>query len=389
MSVYGIISEFNPFHSGHKYLFDAAREHGAESIVCIMSGNSVQRGEVALLDKYKRAEMALTQGADLVLELPYPFSAASAERFASAGVAIAAELADTVFFGSESGDINALKSAARVCVSDEFVEEYKRILESGVGTASAYFELLEQKTGAKYRSNDILGIEYIKAALRQKSDISFATTARVGAAYSSVEITADKYQSASAIRELIACGELEKASEYMPRECFDILSSAHENGALTDTSKLDTAIKLFFRMCDPADVGNAAECDMGLASRICAAAKECTDGDILGLIRTKRYTDARLRRAMLFALTGVKNEDFSALPEYTNLLAANARGRELLAKTRKDSKIAILAKAADIPNTDAAKRQAELSAKLDSVFALALKKEISATDMLRRSPVIY
>ena len=389
MSVYGIISEFNPFHNGHKYLFERARAEGADGIVCVMSGNSVQRGEVALTDKYKRAEMALTQGADLVLELPYPFCSASAERFAAAGVAIAAEFADTVYFGSESGDIDALSDAARVCVSDEFVAEYKNSLDSGKGTASAYFELLEQKTGRKYLSNDILGIEYIKAALRLNLDVSFSTTERLGGAYASEKITEGDLQSASAIRELIFNGAVASASEYMPKECFDILSKAISDGYVTDASKLDTAIKLYFRMCSPSDIAEAAECDLGIASRVCSAAKECADGDMMALLRTKRYTDARLRRAILFALTGTRNDDFGMLPTYTNLLAANARGRELLAQKRKSAKISVLAKAADIPNTPEAQRQAELSSKLNSIFALALKKEISSSDMQRNSPIIY
>lgn len=389
MSVYGIISEFNPFHNGHKYLFDTARAEGAEAIVCVMSGNSVQRGEVALIDKYKRAEMALTQGADLVLELPFPFSSASAERFAAAGVSIASEFAHTIYFGSESGNIDALRSAAAICTSDGFVDEYKNMLESGTGTARAYFDLIEKKTGCKYLSNDILGIEYIKAALRLNLDISFSTTSRIGGAYASSEIADGNLQSASAIRALISQGDFDKAREYMPSECYDILSKAISDGNVTDTSKLDTAIKLYFSMCDPAYISKCAECDMGIASRICSAAKECASGDIIDLLRTKRYTDARLRRAMLFSLIGVLEGDFAVLPKYTNLLAANARGRELLATKRKDAKMVVLAKAADIPNNAEAQRQAELSAKLDALFALALKKEIPATDMLRKSPVIY
>lgn len=389
MSVYGIISEFNPFHNGHKYLFERARAEGAEKIVCVMSGNSVQRGEVALIDKYKRAEMALTQGADLVLELPYPFCSASAERFAAAGVSIASEFADTIFFGSECGDINALRDAARVCVSDKFIEEYKSTLECGAGTASAYFELLEKSTGRKYLSNDILGIEYIKAALRISSDVSFSTTSRLGGAYASTEISGGDLQSASAIRALIYSGELERVKTYMPAECFDILHGAISKGEFTDTKKLDAAIRLYFRMCSPSDISECAECDMGIASRICSAARECRDGDIMELLRTKRYTDARLRRAVMFALSKTNRDDVIALPAYTNLLAANACGRELLAQRRKSAKIAVLAKAADIPSTPDAQRQAELSAKLDSIFALALKKEISPADMFRRSPVIY
>ena len=388
MSVYGIITEFNPFHSGHKYLFDTAGARGADAIVCVMSGNAVQRGEVALVDKYKRAQMALSEGADLVLEMPYPYSAASAERFATAGVRIASEFADTVFFGSECGDIDLLTSAARITASEEFVNEYKSTLVDNSGTAGAYFELLEKKTGHKYLSNDILGIEYIKAALRMGKELSFATTARVGNDYASSELADGSLQSASAIRKLVAKGKLDQVSGYMPKACFDILAEAVKNREITDISKLDSAIKLFFRMTSPEDICSSAECDMGIASRLCNAAWECGDTPLLDAVRTKRYTDARLRRAMLFALTGVKSEDVCAPIEYVNLLGANARGRELLAKHRKDGGLPILAKATDVPNTRGALRQFELSSKLDAVFSLALVREKAPSELLKTSPVI-
>ncbi len=389
MSVYGIIAEFNPFHNGHKYLIDRAREQGAETIVCVMSGNSVQRGEIALTDKYKRARMALLEGADLVLEMPYPYSSASAERFAMAGVKIASEFADIIFFGSECGDIDVLTDAAKITSGEEFVKEYKASLTNNSGTASTYFDLLEAKTGRKYLSNDILGIEYIKAALRMGKEISFATTSRIGNDYASGELFDGNLQSASAIRRLIAEGKLDKVSGYMPKECIAILDEAVKNGEITDLSKLDIAIKLFFRMTSPDLISDSAECDMGLASRICNAAWECKDKTLLECLKTKRYTDARLRRAMLFALTGVKTDDLSAPIEYVNLLGANSRGRELLARHRKEGGIAVLAKATDVPNTKGAERQSELSSKLDAVFPLALNTEKTPADLLKSSPVIF
>ena len=122
MAAFGIISEFNPFHNGHKYIVDKARSVGADTVVCIMSGNAVQRGELALVDKYERAEMALLSGVDLVLELPFPWCASSAESFASCGVKIASEFVDTLIFGSECGDIAPLRDAADICADDTFVE---------------------------------------------------------------------------------------------------------------------------------------------------------------------------------------------------------------------------------------------------------------------------
>ena len=135
MAVFGIISEFNPFHNGHKYLIDRARQAGAEAIVCIMSGNAVQRGEVAFLEKHERAKMALACGADLVLELPFPWSAASAEAFAYCGVSIANEFCDTLIFGSECGDINKIRQASEISSSEEFVERYRSSLKGNMGAA--------------------------------------------------------------------------------------------------------------------------------------------------------------------------------------------------------------------------------------------------------------
>jgi predicted nucleotidyltransferase len=326
---------------------------------------------------------------DLVLELPFPWCASGAESFARCGVKIASEFVDTLIFGSECGDIDLLRHAASICADEAFVEEYKSSLKGNKGAAEVYFEMLSDRTGREYSSNDILGIEYIKAALRMNSDVSFSTTSRLGGAYASAEISGGDLQSASAIRALIYSGELERVKPYMPAECFDILHGAISKGEFTDTKKLDVAIRLYFRMCSPSDISECAECDMGIASRICSAARECRDEDIMELLRTKRYTDARLRRAVIFALSKTNRDDVIALPAYTNLLAANACGRELLAQRRKNAKIAVLAKAADIPSTPDAQRQAELSAKLDCIFAVALKKEISPADMLRRSPVIY
>ena len=146
---FGIICEFNPFHAGHAYLFEQARRLGAKSITCVMSGNSVQRGELAIFDKYSRAEMAMDGGADLVLELPFPWCSASAEYFAAAGIRILAPICDAVIFGSECGDIDTL-------INTEPDSEFKDSMKSGIsyGKALSAFE---------NEPNNLLGKEYIKA----------------------------------------------------------------------------------------------------------------------------------------------------------------------------------------------------------------------------------
>ncbi|MBO5416916.1 MAG: nucleotidyltransferase family protein [Clostridia bacterium] len=388
MSVYGIISEFNPFHNGHKYLIDTARARGAEAVVCVMSGNAVQRGECAVADKYIRAEMALAGGADLVLELPYPWSAASAEFFAACGVNIASAFADTIFFGSELGDIDALSRAAEICSDEGFAAEYKEKLAGNAGTAGAYFDILERRTGRKYSSNDILGIEYIKAARRQGSAIGFETLKRLGASYNDGNIVEGERQSATAIRGLIYNGDTERLCEYMPSECARILLGALERGELTNTEKINQAVRLFFRLHNPLDFVDIADIDEGIASRICSCASDSSEGELIESLRTKRYTDARLRRAILFCMTGVKRSDIATPPAYVNLLGANSVGRELLSRKRKESPIEVIAKQADIPLTPAANRQFELSVRLDEIFSLSMGRSRNAAYLIRKSPVI-
>ncbi|MBO5845419.1 MAG: nucleotidyltransferase family protein [Clostridia bacterium] len=388
MSVYGIVSEFNPFHNGHKYLIDSARADGADTIVCIMSGESVQRGELAITDKYYRAEMALRCGADLVLELPFPWCSAGAEGFARAGVHIAGAFCDTLFFGSECGDIGLLCDAAEICGAEGFAEEYKSRLVGSTGAAEAYFGMLEERMGRSFSSNDILGIEYIKAARELGKDLSFRTVKRIGGGYLDEEAVEGELQSATAIRRLIFTNGVESASEYMPSACVEILRKAFDGGEISDMSKVGDAMRLFFRLTSAEDLEGIADVDEGLASRICRVAREAVSSDMLEALRTKRYTDSRLRRAMLFCLTGVKKEDISAYPSYVNMLGANARGCKLLASKRRDSSIAVLAKAADIPSGDRSRRQAELADRICALYSMSLLRERPMSDMMRRSPII-
>ncbi len=388
MSVFGIISEFNPFHNGHKYLFERARAKGADAIVCVMSANAVQRGEVALTDKHERARMALLAGADLVLELPYPWCASSAEAFARCGVRIAAEFADTLMFGSECGDIEALRFAAMISADQSFVNAYKASLKGNSGAAQTYFDILSQKTGRQYSSNDILGIEYIKAAIRGGSGLSFETVRREGGAYASDKIEGGSFQSASAIRALVCKGELDGLDSYMPSESAEILKKCVLNGDIALTERLELATKLYFRLASPEALDDIAELEGGLGNRIKQAALDCKESALIDALSTKRYTKAKLRRAMLFALTGVRTADLKAEPAYVRLLGANVVGRELLSSKRKAGGIPVTAKSADIPNGESALRQRELSYKLDSVFSLALEapRDVASIDLC--SPVI-
>ena len=383
MRTTGIVCEFNPFHNGHARLFSEARARGAERIVCCCSGNAVQRGELAVADSYTRAEIAVRCGADLVLSLPYPWSSASAEGFADAAVAVLSDYVDTILFGSECGDIERLTGAAACAEQEDFQKAILERDEAGEGAAAAYFAELADRGFGTFSSNDLLGIEYIRAARRQGLSIAFDTVMREGAAYRQLTLSEEEYPSASALRPYLLANELSRLSPHMPKDALDVLQRAAEKGELTDPARIEQAMHAFFCLHDPDDFVGVAEAGGGLSERICSVAKENTSFEkMFSALRTKRYTDGRLRRAMLFCMTGVKASLLRQLPSYTTLLGTNEKGRELLSSTRKTRKILLVTKQADAPR---ATEQFRVGQKLDTLFAMAQTNPTTRGELLKRS----
>ncbi len=383
MLTFGIVCEFNPFHNGHKRLFDEARIRGAERIVCVMSGNAVQRGDLAICDKYARAEAAVRAGADLVLELPYPWSSCSAEHFARAAIYILSHFCDTIIFGSESGDIKMLTEAAEISASEEFKERYRTACERGEGSAFAFLKCLKEKEIETLSSNDLLGVEYIKAAKLARYALDFCTVERLGAAYRDSELGAESCPSASALRIAWERGEIDETAKYMPRAVFDVF----KNATLTDKRKIGDAILLYLRLMRPDAVSNIADTEGGIANRMISIANESvTFEEFLNNLYTKRYTDAKLRRAVLFSLTDVSRELVSAMPEYTTLLGANKRGCELLATVRKNEAVLkIITKPADSPRKS---HQFAANTRLEAVFTLASLSPMTSGTAMKKTAFI-
>lgn len=392
MKIVGVVSEFNPFHKGHEYLLSRLREGGAELVICVMSGDFVQRGEPAFADKYTRGAMAIECGADIVLELPYPYSAAGAEYFASAAVKILSEAGvNTLGFGSECGDIEALKNAAERVADKKFSEEYKRLCREGSGGAAAYFNAYKELYGEECPggSNDILGIEYIKAAKSLGEDISFETVTRKGAAYTSCELPENAFASASALRgRMLDDRTLDACRDYIPEAAIKHLEVAAKEGmAFADIRNIERAILAALRLSTPETRTDIAEMTDGLGSRLAKFALEVTSIDeLVSFVSAKNYTDTRIRRAMLFYMTGVKKSDLKAAPTYSTLLAANRRGLDYLSKKRRDLTIPIISKPADGKKLG---RQFELSARADALWTLALPNPNSADILVKKSPIIF
>ncbi|MBR7181692.1 MAG: nucleotidyltransferase family protein, partial [Clostridia bacterium] len=371
MHTVGIICEYNPLHAGHAYLLERVRE--AETVICLMSGVFTQRGEAALLPPRYRAEMAIRAGADLVLELPYPFAAASAEHFATAGVrALSALGADTLAFGSERADKSALARAAALTLTPEFAKKVANVAEN-TGDAAAYFAALGENLGA----NDILALAYTRAILAENIPMEIYPVLRRGAGYHDSDADA-AYPSATALRAALARGE--DITDKLPACVREVWQRALAAGhAPADTAALGSVLLAELRRGaqSPTTGGEIrysaiAECEGGLGVHLARAAGEATDyTSLCRAAATKRYTDARIRRALLYILTGVTREDLVAPPAYLRLLGASARGREYLAKTRKSRTVPVVTKPADIAALgESAARARALSALAEGLYGL-------------------
>lgn len=348
MSVVGVVCEFNPFHKGHQYLLDTLRQKGADTVVCAMSGNFVQRGDVAIADKATRAEMAVRCGADLVLELPTPWAMSTAETFARGGVELlAAAHCDTIAFGSECGDIDALQAVTDVLCEDNIMSTIKHHLGSGVTYARARQLAAAERLGdtAKLleQPNNTLAVEYLKAIRKLQVDIKCITVPRIGAGHDG-EAVGD-IASATYLRELIKQGKT--VENYLPSAAAEVLQKAAEQQNYpVDITLCERAILAKLRTMSEDDFAAYDPGGEGLYHRLYDAVRQATTLDeLLRLAKTKRYPMARLRRMVLAAWLGL-----DGVPEkvpYLRVLAANEQGRRHL-RVLQDSGAPVLTKPADV-----------------------------------------
>lgn len=318
MNIVGIVAEYNPFHAGHRYhIAETRRRIGGDcTVVAVMSGNFVQRGECAVTDKWARARMALEGGADLVLELPTVWAAASAEQFAFGAVSILKMAGvDTLSFGSESGDSAALRRAAETLDSPAFQGALRSHLDQGLPFAVCRQRAVEDLIGAEGAAclsnpNDNLGVEYLKAAQRLKFHPDVIAVPRVGASHDGGNHP--EYPSASHVRKQILSGELPMENPasltYNERGILTILRSVKEDN-LTELP----------------DSGEGLDCRLYEAIR-----KADTLEQIYELTKSKRYAHARIRRMVLWAALGLKKSDRPEQVPYLRVLGANEKGRAVL-----------------------------------------------------------
>ena len=357
MTVVGIVAEYNPFHAGHAFHLAETRRLGGNTAVAVMSGNFVQRGECAVLDKWTRARSALEGGVDLVLELPTVFAVSSAERFAWGAVNILKEAgADAISFGSESGGGAELKEVAACLDRPEFHAGLRRFLDEGLPFAvcrqAAVRELLGEELAALLAGpNDNLGVEYLKTTRRLSWEPEVIAVPRRGAAHDGGEHP--DYPSASYLRERILSGEL-----------------AAENPASMKTG--ERWVLSVLRRMDEGDFAALPDCGEGLSRRLYRAARQGrTLDEVYAIAKTKRYAHARIRRAVLWGALGLRESDRPDVPPYLRVLGANERGRAHLRELKTRARLPIITKPAHGKNLDGpGRRLFELEARCTDLYQL-------------------
>lgn len=367
MKTAGIIAEYNPFHNGHKYHIEQTRNAGATHIVCVMSGNFVQRGDLAVFDKYARTKTALENGADLVLELPARYSLMSAEGFARGAVRLISELncVDMLSFGSECGDVDALKeasSAIEYCIhSDKFSEQIKRGRNYPTALQMALREYYTDDVSEIIQNpNNTLAIEYLSALDDLGNRISPFTLKRT-APHDSEYADGGIYASASLIRRKIR--ENKDYSTFAPVV----------NEPAADIERLERAILAKLRMLSAENFENIYDCVNGLGDRLYKAVRNAGSlNELYFLAKNKSVTLARIRRAVLCAFLGITKEMSLTPPAYIHILGMNSKGKEILAKA--DCKIPVDASLKALSKTSlTAHKQAVFEAKAGDVYSLAFE----------------
>ena len=331
MKTVGIICEYNPLHLGHKKQFDLIRKANAEcAIVCLMSGNYVQRGMPAIFDRSLRAKAAVLAGADLVLELPVTVSLSSAEGFAAGGVKVLSELCDELCFGVETADADALEKIARALLSDDFPPALRLRLDEGMSFPAARATALADlglDSEILATPNNILAVEYCKAILAQSSSMRPFPICREGGYHD--ELPDTENPSATAVRKLIL--SLDDWKSYIPATAHCVFDGA----TIHSLSAGERAVLARLRTMTDTEFEALPYGSEGLWRKLMHAARqEATLEQIAAATKSKRYTRSRIDRMILCAFLGLTAEDLQTSPPYARVLAFNDRGREVLNKAK-------------------------------------------------------
>lgn len=364
MKIVGIIAEYNPFHNGHLYQINKAKEStGADHVVIVMSGDYVQRGTPAIIPKHLRAQMALMAGASAVIELPVCYATGSAEYFASGAASILHSLGciDSLCFGSECGYIETLKKIALVLLDEP--ESYRHALQLALrcGHSFPYARQLALKEYFKdispdiisdqvlEKPNNILGIEYMKALLQMNSPIKPYTIQRIVSGYHDSALT-ETYSSASAIRNRLKEEDFSSLEGQMPEECIQILRESWKNSAPVYADDFSLLLKHCLLQNNAVELTQYADVSAELANRMIKNQNDFISFDqFCDILKTKETTYTRISRALLHILLGITesalNEYKSAgMCQYARILGFRKDKQEVLGHLKANASVPLITK---------------------------------------------
>ena len=394
MNLLGLIVEYNPFHNGHLYHLQKSKEiTKATHTIAIMSGSFLQRGEPALIDKYTRAEMAVKNGVDLVVELPTLYACQSAEIFSHGAITTLNSLncVNSICFGSEEGNIDTLQTISKILVQEP--EEFKLLLKSYLDEGLV-FPTARSKALYKYinnnklinltedklqsilnSSNNILGIEYIKSLLRLNSPINAFTINRIVSQYNSSDIS-NNICSATAIRNSLKDNSnMDTLQKVVPKPTYDEINNKIKSNfnPVFDYMFYDLLKGCIIR--DFENLDNYFEVKEGIENKIYANIFKCnTLDELISSTKSKRYTLTKIKRTLNNILLGIEKEDvlktknLCKMP-YIRVLAFNDKGREIIKKIKDSSDIEIITKFSKVDHID------------DPIFNTLIKYDIKSSNI--------
>lgn len=350
MKVVGIVAEYNPFHNGHLYQIKYAKEKlHADAVIVVMSGDFVQRGEPAILDKYTRCDMALKNGVGLILQMPVVASTASAELFAQTGIGMLTStgVVTDVIFGCEEENEDLFREIAKILLEESpgFKEVLSNALKAGMSFAKARAQAVlsvyngttskEALEGFLNGANNILGIEYTKALLSSKADISIHPIKRVGSGHDSLE-TSGEYASATMLRKSMMTKKdvSYMVSSYVPKNCLDAMVGLVEENCFLEAD--DLSLLMQERLIEREKSENILDLNKDLQDRIFNLRNEFTTyTSFCDLVKTKNLNHSRIRRALVHMVLSITESDLMKLKEtefvpYIRVLGFGPTGATLL-----------------------------------------------------------
>lgn len=384
--IVGIICEYNPFHRGHKYQIDKIKEKMPDAtIIGIMSGNVVQRGEFAIIGKYKRAFFASKSGLDGVFEIPYPYCGSTAEIFANAGVEIAHQLGcNYICFGTEHSQLSELEKIAEIIDSGDFEAEIRRHIGDNISYLNAKQIALEKYGYSipKY-SNDILALEYIRAIRNKKINLEYFSIERIGAKYN--DLMENEIMSASAIRNFFNDhNTFRSVPKSLENDYIDLIN----NGSYLSIDKVNDFLYHYAVLAPREAFDNAFDSCLEIGAIIKSSARESKNSiRFFEELSSRAYTSSRIKRVILYALFGIDEVDKK--PDFSILLYANDKCKQMLKSIRKSKDFSVLTKTADAKAlSEKSKKQFEALLKLDELYLSFLKEPSPPKSAYEFKPII-